>query len=205
MIKSKLLKVVILPMCFFSLCVGVGYSAFYFASGNTSDSVNTQIEVEDYVELGDLSIMSSTTGSAEDADLDYIKIVFDQDNIALTGQYKVTYSNDKYYETLQFLYEIHVHEYLNQYVNVENHTEISSTYIENGRTYNVYNGTFAENGTDFSSTQLSFTYISDFAFSYKENHVLDSINKYKDYFDFLNDNDQAFPLIKIKFKVISNG
>lgn len=190
-------------MCFFSLCVGVGYSAFYFASGNTSDNVNTQIEVGDYVELGDLSIMSSTTGSAEDADLDYIKIVFDQDNIALTGQYKVTYSNDKYYETLQFLYEIHVHDYLNQYVNVENHTEISSTYIENGETYNVYNGTFAENGTDFSSTQLSFTYISDFAFSYKENHVLDSINKYRDYFDFLN--DQTFPLIKIKFKVISNG
>lgn len=203
MIKSKLLKVVILPMCFFSLCVGVGYSAFYFASGNTSDSVNTQIEVEDYVELGDLSIMSSTTGSAEDADLDYIKIVFDQDNIALTGQYKVTYSNDKYYETLLFLYEIHVHDYLNQYVNVENHTEISSTYIENGQTYNVYNGTFAENGTDFSSTQLSFTYISDFAFSYKENHVLDSIDKYLDYFNFLN--DQTFPLIKIKFKVISNG
>lgn len=203
MIKSKLLKVVILPMCFFSLCVGVGYSAFYFASGNTSDSVNTQIEVEDYVELGDLSIMSSTTGSAEKPDLGYIKIVFDQDNIALTGQYKVTYSNDKYYETLQFLYEIHVHDYLNQYVNVENHTEISSTYIENEQTYNVYDGTFAENGTDFSSTQLSFTYISDFAFSYKENHVLDSINKYKDYIEFLN--DQAFPLIKIKFKVISNG
>lgn len=203
MIKSKLLKVVLLPMCFFSLCVGVGYSAFYFASGNTSDSVNTQIEVEDYVELGDLSIMSSTTGSAEKPDLGYIKIVFDQDNIALTGQYKVTYSNDKYYETLQFLYEIHVHDYLNQYVNVENHTEISSTYIENEQTYNVYDGTFAENGTDFSSTQLSFTYISDFAFSYKENHVLDSINKYKDYIEFLN--DQAFPLIKIKFKVISNG
>ena len=203
MIKSKLLKVVILPMCFFSLCVGVGYSAFYFASGNTSDSVNTQIEVEDYVELGDLSIMSSTTGSAEKPDLEYIKIVFDQDNIALTGQYKVTYSNDKYYETLQFLYEIHVHDYLNQYVNVENHTEISSTYIENEQTYNVYNGTFAENGTDFSSTQLSFTYISDFAFSYKENHVLDSIDKYRDYIDFLN--DQSFPLIKIKFKVISNG
>lgn len=203
MIKSKLLKVVILPMCFFSLCVGVGYSAFYFASGNTSDSVNTQIEVEDYVELGDLSIMSSTTGSAEKPDLGYIKIVFDQDNIALTGQYKVTYSNDKYYETLQFLYEIHVNDYLNQYVNVENHTEISSTYIENGQTYNVYNGTFAENGTDFSSTQLSFTYISDFAFSYKENHVLDSIDKYKAYFKFLK--DQTFPLIKIKFKVISNG
>ncbi len=205
MIKSKLLKVVILPMCFFSLCVGVGYSAFYFASGNTSDSVNTQIEVEDYVELGDLSIMSSTTGSAEKPDLDYIKIVFDQDNIALTGQYKVTYSNDKYYETLQFLYEIHIHEFLNQYVNVENHTEISSTYEENGQTYNVYDGTFAENGTDFSSMQLSFTYISDFAFSYKENHVLDSKDKYVAYYKFLNENERTFPLIKIKFKVISNG
>lgn len=203
MIKSKLLKVVILPISCFSLCVGVGYSAFYFASGNTSDSVNTQIEVEDYVELGNLSIMSSITGSPEDPDLDYIKIVFDQDDISLTGQYKITYSNEKYYETLQFIYEIHVHDYLNQYVNVENHTVISSTYIENEETYNVYDGTFAENGTDFSSTQLSFTYISDFAFSYKENHVLDSKDKYLDYINFLN--DQTFPLIKIKFKVISNG
>ena len=80
--------------------------------------------------------------------------------------------------------------------------------LKHDATYNVYNGTFAENGTDFSSTQLSFTYISDFAFSYKENHVLDSIDKYLDYFNFLNDHDQddqAFPLIKIKFKVISNG
>ena len=70
-------------------------------------------------------------------------------------------------------------------------------------TYNVYDGTFAENGTDFSSTQLSFTYISDFAFSYKENHVLNSKEKYLDYINFLN--NQTFPLIKIKFKVISNG
>lgn len=202
MVKSKLLKVVILPLCTFSLCVGVGYSTFYFVN-NTKEEINTQIVVEDYVELGQLSIMSSTTGSVEDADLDYIKIVFDQDDIALTGQYKLTYSNNVYYDTIAFTYEIHIHDYLNQYVNIENHTEISSTYIENGATYNIYEGNWAENGTDFSASQLTFTAISDFAFSYKEKHVLDSHTKYLDYFNFLN--NQTIPLIKIIFKVVSNG